>query len=496
MKKNLINIIAWVILIITNIVFCVYYFLKKYLGMINFYQVIYHLFNKVTGGGALRVVLDGIKVCYVTFLIVLIIQIFLFTNFKKYKISLISKKTKKEYILFPTFFSRHKIIFSLIFFISSLAIILHAVDFEGYIRNLSESTNYYEEHYVDTNSDIISFNGKKRNLILLYLESTESSLFSKDNNGVFDVSRIPELEQLAKDNYNFSHTNGLGGIYTIPSTSYTMASLIASTSGTPVLTKIGNDYSKYDSILTKVNNLGDVLKKENYNLEFMQGSDSTFAGGDKYFRGHGNYKIFDYNTAIKDGHLDKNYFVWWGFEDAKLFEYAKEEITKLSKKDEPFAFNFITMDTHFTDGYMDDSCKKPFKDKMSNAFACSSKKVGEFVSWVKEQPFYDDTAIVIVGDHLTMQSSYFKDYTDYQRTVYNVFINSKKENVNTNNRTITSFDLYPTILSAIGADIEGDRLGFGTNLFSDKQTLAEEFGLDKLSNEILKNSDYYDKNIY
>jgi phosphoglycerol transferase len=43
----------------------------------------------------------------------------------------------------------------------------------------------------------------------------------------------------------------------------------------------------------------------------------------------------------------------------------------------------------------------------------------------------------------------------------------------------------------MGYEIEGDRLGLGTNLFSDKLTLAEEMGFDLLNTEVSKSSDYY-----
>ena len=37
--------------------------------------------------------------------------------------------------------------------------------------------------------------------------------------------------------------------------------------------------------------------------------------------------------------------------------------------------------------------------------------------------------------------------------------------------------MYPTILASMGVQVEGDRLGLGTNLFSNKPTLIERDGL-------------------
>ena len=55
--------------------------------------------------------------------------------------------------------------------------------------------------------------------------------------------------------------------------------------------------------------------------------------------------------------------------------------------------------------------------------------------------------------------------------------------------------MYPTTLSALGTTIKGNRLGLGTNLYSDKQTLTEKYGLRTLDNELKKKSDFYDKQI-
>ena len=89
-----------------------------------------------------------------------------------------------------------------------------------------------------------------------------------------------------------------------------------------------------------------------------------------------------------------------------------------------------------------------------------------------------------------MQSGVFKG----NRTIYNTYINSIETN-NNKNRTFLNIDIYPTTLGAMGVNIEGDRLGLGTNLFSSKKTLAEEYGLKKLNKEMSKNSKFYKEKI-
>ena len=45
----------------------------------------------------------------------------------------------------------------------------------------------------------------------------------------------------------------------------------------------------------------------------------------------------------------------------------------------------------------------------------------------------------------------------------------------------------------MGATIEGDRLGLGTNLFSTQQTMAEKLGMTEFANELKKRSEYYSR---
>lgn len=56
-------------------------------------------------------------------------------------------------------------------------------------------------------------------------------------------------------------------------------------------------------------------------------------------------------------------------------------------------------------------------------------------------------------------------------------------------------DMFPTILDSIGIKIEGNRLGLGTNLFSEEKTLAELYGYDYLFQELKKKSNFYNKKL-
>ena len=199
--------------------------------------------------------------------------------------------------------------------------------------------------------------------------------------------------------------------------------------------------------------------------------------------------------AQQNGLVPPDYRVWWGFEDHKLYDFARQEVTNLANSGQPFNFTMLTVDTHFEDGYVCDLCQDNHPgNQYANVMSCASRQVVDFVNWLKEQPFYENTTIVIVGDHLTMDSDFCKDVPEeYTRGVYNAILNAPIVPVNQKNRQATTMDMFPTTIAALGAQIEGERLGLGTNLFSAEPTLAEKVGLDVLNGEVRKRSVFYEQ---
>ena len=149
------------------------------------------------------------------------------------------------------------------------------------------------------------------------------------------------------------------------------------------------------------------------------------------------------------------------------------------------------MDTHFPDGYVCRLCRREFgKNQYANVFACASSQLADFVNWAKTQPWYENTTIVVTGDHPTMDHDFCKDVPkSYVRRVYTAYINSPIAPARRERREYSSFDDFPTTLASLGVEIEGERLGLGTNLYSDQPTLMEKFGRDYEREELKKRSE-------
>ena len=404
-------------------------------------------------------------------------------------------------ILFMIFFRKKRwfyvfdgvllIVFILIIGVS-INTTVQKLDVDGYLESQGSYSEFIDTYYVDPANTMITFPEQKRNLIYIFLESMEATYADTENGGAFKENVIPELTEIAQENEDFSgEVEKLNGAYASTGATWTMGAMFAHTSGLPLNVSIDeNNMDTQEHFFPGIITLGDILSEEGYSQTLLIGSDATFGGRRLYFTDHGNYDIIDYPYAIENGMIPQDHYVWWGYEDYYLFDFAKEKLEELSDQGNPFNLTMLTVDTHFEDGYLCNKCTDTYgADQYSNVMACSSRQIGEFIQWIQQQDFYENTTVVLVGDHLTMDADYCEDISEeYERKTYVSYINAPVENKTDITREYATLDLFPTTLAALGAEIDGNRLGLGTNLFSSDQTLTERFGIDQMDKELRKKS--------
>ncbi|MBQ9805347.1 MAG: LTA synthase family protein [Clostridia bacterium] len=380
------------------------------------------------------------------------------------------------------------------------SLVFSAIEFRmpAYIIAQLDKTTIYEDYYVDPNDVVISSDGKTKNLIYIYVESLETTYASYELGGNQPHNYMPNLTELAQENVSFSDKaeGQLGGFHNPTGTGWTMAALLSSTSGIPFSFPVGelggNDMGKREKFASGLTTLGDILNARGYKQEFLCGSDAAFAGRDLYFTQHGNYEIFDYYAARDNGYIAPDYSVFWGYEDAILYQIAKDELLDLASGSQPFNFTMLTVDLHHTGGYFCSECETVYPNETANIVCCADRQLGEFIDWCKQQSFYEDSVIIITGDHPRMDTILVEGVEDSERMVYNCFINAAVTPKGAVfERSFTILDIFPTTLAAMGFTIEGNRLGLGVNLFSGEATLAEQMGYSTLEDEVKKYSDYY-----
>ena len=471
--------------------------------------------------------------------------------------------------------------------LSSIAILLGTLirfgDWIGvvpFIRNMLVTSTFVDDHYVNPAKVELTFPSdrdpsvKDRNVIVLFLESTEVTFLSKDQGGAFDLkdkngvsqSVMPNLYDLVKvkgaEDFGDYSSPALNGSYQIPGSGWTMGSIFTQTSGIPLSVPLfvgENSMNTQESFFSSATTFTDILHKHNYIQGFTCGSDVEFGGRALYFKNHGfdfdNGDFFDdYISRVNSGDLPKNYSEnvtkWWGFEDYKLFTYAREWLgeyaNKLNNGEEtrPFNYSFLTVDTHFEDGFADrlnqvdrnedgiiDEDEYVYEEvfpnnQYANIYRANDWMVSKFVEWFyandstlggHEIPdaISDNTTMILVGDHKTMDYDFcFSVPEDYIRKPYVAYINAaatrdltpttgveiewgKKNGTKeiefdpSKPRNYSALDSLPTFLAAMGVK-EGNEeikhLGLGTNVFTNQQTLIEKYGIETVNEELMKRS--------
>jgi len=173
------------------------------------------------------------------------------------------------------------------------------------------------------------------------------------------------------------------------------------------LTSLEPKYPTKDNVnfwLQNINNfkivtLGDVLKKAGYKMKYIM-SNPENSGVDYLLRAN-NFDIVSekYNNLgfFKNSH------------DLDIFSEAKEQVKKLSLDSKPFALFLTTNDTHFPEAAFDPRLslylKKNIKDydhQINYAIEGLDYLIGDFISFLKQNNFLDNTVFYIFPDHKIM----------------------------------------------------------------------------------------------
>ena len=195
------------------------------------------------------------------------------------------------------------------------------VGFPEYVDSIVNRSTIYENYYVAPEDDLLQFPEQKRNLVMIYVESLESSFASVEEGGGMADSMIPNLYELAQENTSFSDTDTFGGCTQTNGVGWTVAALLASSSGVTYNVPVeGNDMQEYSVFLPGLRTLGDILEDNGYDNYFACGSESFFGGRMAYYNTHGSYTIEDYLFAGNEGYIPEGYHNGvWGMEDYRLF---------------------------------------------------------------------------------------------------------------------------------------------------------------------------------
>jgi len=406
----------------------------------------------------------------------------------------------KILILKKEIFSLKVFLLNILFFFLIIFVFLDKKDFFYVLKN-NKNNNFIELNYVQPELTKKFDNIKRKDLVIIYLESFEENYI---NNPVFDQKIISKLNMKnlnAQKIPNFVETKY---------NNYTIGGIVSSQCGIPQK-PIGifdprliynKNISKHQTNVFGLNVflpnaicLGDILKSHQYENKLIYSGHMNFHSMDIFFKTHGYDKFLDFNYFDKFKNIKKN--SWSnGVNDSTLFEHAVVEIEQFKKIKKNFNLTILTTDTHFP-GYKDENCNNinHNEDQLVNSIQCTTLAVHNFVE--KLVNLYGNTiSIIILGDHLYPIDDKYNNHKNTKavnkdknndRYIYGRIIAEKKI---INRSKMTHYDFFPSILQSINLDY-GTKLGLGYSIFDPVDNSSYEKYFNNLIKNIRDVSKYY-----
>ena len=356
---------------------------------------------------------------------------------------------------------------------------------EEMMADYEELKGEYEEEYGLEKYPALKGILEGKNVIILQLESVQEYVINKELNG---KEITPNLNKFINENIEFSNMNMQSYSTTADSEFSTISSLYPMENGMSFAKYYTNTY---DTIFDNFNDAG-------YDTSYMHGNYAYF-----WNRGNVYSRMNLDHLELKDQFEDTSENINDYLSDELLYRQAVE---KLSRYDEPFFTYIVAASSHtpFTlEGLQDRSkinidvgkYKYSFLGNYLEAVNYADYAFGVFIDELKKAGLYENTAILVFGDHngLSMYDEQMLDFlaqTDSNLTDVDIKLSYTKVACGmripgigslTIDKPVTKLDIKPTF--SYLCNIE-DGFSLGTNMFASKDFVS-------LNNERIISSRYY-----
>lgn len=353
-----------------------------------------------------------------------------------------------------------------------------------YVYQQAAGKDYFSTYYTKPGL-VLNHNTKKKNLIILYVESLEQTLTNKKIFGTNLIEPIDELPGIT-----------VKKLVAAPGTGWTLAGMVASQCAIPLKTPpFTNKISRINFFLPNIVCIGDILASQGYNQYVFVGSDLNFAKENKFYKNHGYQHLYGLHEFANEG-MSPSLFTGWGggLNDDTVLDEAFKHIIKAAKSTQPFNVVIITSDNHTPNGIPSPRCRQTEKDNgFIGTYQCSSRFVAVFIKKLQNSGVLRDTALILMGDHPFMAKPEHTKYFPDPRYVYFKIIDPNFKKEPTRN-TMTHFDVAPTILDLLNIHTStAQRFGLGVSIFANKSQINYKKLFDAVTNQsILNPSKTYD----
>ncbi|MCP3761698.1 LTA synthase family protein [Domibacillus sp. A3M-37] len=334
--------------------------------------------------------------------------------------------------------------------------------------DLTNVENFTKSHYAEPNEEYFG-KAEDMNVIKIHLESFQAFLIDYKLNG---EEVTPFLNSLAHDDNfmyfdNFFHQTGQGK--TADAELMMDTSLYGLPQGSAFVLKGRNTYQAAPAILSQ---------KAGYTTAVLHGDYKTFWNRNEIYKQMGVDTFFDASYYNMEGDRKVNY----GLKDKPFFE---ESMPMLESMPQPFYAHLMTLTNHFP-YVMDegDASIAPANtgdgtvDRYFQTARYMDEALASFFADLKESGLYDNSMIMIYGDHYGISENHNKamaqimgeDITEFKNAQLQrvpLFIHVPGVKGGVQHQYGGEIDVLPTMLHLLGIDNK-EFIQFGTDLLSPK----------------------------
>ncbi len=352
--------------------------------------------------------------------------------------------------------------------------------------DITEVINYIKSDYAKPNAQYFGA-AKGMNVIYIHLESFQNFILDYKLNG---EEVTPYLNTLAKDDNtlyfdNFFHQTAQGK--TSDAGFMLENSLFGLPQGSAYITKAQNTYQAAPSI----------LKDYGYTSAVFHGNNGTFWNRNVIYKSFGYDRFYDasyYDTSSSEDMAE------YGLLDKPFFEQSASLLQELPQ---PFYTKFITVGNHYPYKINQDlvtidkaATGDASVDNYFQTARYADEAIEQFVIQLKKLGLYDNTMIVLYGDHYgisenhneAMEQIIGKEITPYESANLQrvpLLIHVPGIQGGTNETYGGQTDVLPTLLHLLGIDTQ-NFIQFGSDLLSEEHSEIVPF----------RNGDFVSPTIY
>ena len=328
-----------------------------------------------------------------------------------------------------------------------------------------EVSNYVKSNQINPNSELFGV-AKDQNIIVISLESLQEFAINLEVNG---EEVTPFLNQFIQECYyfdNFYQQTSQGK--TSDAEFITENSLYAADRGSAFYAKSQNQYES----------LASIFKGQGYYTAVFHANEKEVWNRETMYEALGFDHFFDESAFLVN---EENSF-GWGLTDEAFFEQTLDYLKGLPQ---PFYAKLLTLTNHYPfeipEQYQYISPGET-NNEIVNHYITTVRYLDEalksFITNLKESGLYDNTIIVMYGDHYGLSESYYEDlaillqeeeitlnrHLDLQRVPFIIHLPNQEEGevVSTVSGQI---DMKPTLLNLVGLPVNA-YINFGQDLFA------------------------------